>query len=513
MVAAVKYGLLIYFIFLLVVQMDLGVADNGDFFHYMTWFVSKPVGLEVNFPPPHTPAWIRRFFWYYLPYWEAGPPRFPTFFSSAPLFWLPGVILNKVFYSDSVIYLPIVTFPFRLALVVLLWGLLNGVEKALGTGWKGLLGMGTLGLPTVLMLSDTHFSAYMNSFYREYPTFLALLGVLGAVQVVRARPTPLRLLGLALAVALLASVRLSYALWAFLVIPWVYPAWRRSRHRGWVVLLYAACISLTVWVTWASLPRQVKGLYRYSSLFDGALVFSRRPDVHLRRLGMESAAVCVGHVFPPFPDYARCWPVLWPRVKYGYTLGVYIREPQALLRAWRHAADRLRRWRIAYGIHAPDDPTVGRRSAVPRLWSDLTRRLYPSGLGLLGLLGVYSWIFLVHRKSPAPWVASLSNLGLLVVTGAVTDVTVTLLGNGRTELSRTLFLARIMLDMATVLALHVTVMGGRIPSLLARLRLRQEAERDPSRSTMFQAVGRLGGREIEMGIDSPYSLFATRRSP
>ncbi|GBC85873.1 hypothetical protein HRbin11_02332 [bacterium HR11] len=472
MVAAMKYGLLIYFIFLLVVQMNVGVADNGDFSDYMTWFVSKPAGFEVNAPPPHTPAWVRRFFWYYLPYWEASPPRSPTFFSSAPLFWLPGVILNRVFYSDSIIYLPIVTFPFRLALVGLLWCLLNGVEKALGTGWKGLLGMATLGLPTVLMLSDSHFIGYMNSFYREYPAFLALLGVLGAVQMVRARPTPLRLLGLTLAVALLASARFSYVLWAFLVVPWVYPVWRRSRHRGWVALLYAACISIAAWATWASYPRELKGLYRYSSLLDGALVFSRRPDVHLRRLGMESAVVCVGHVFPPFPDYARCWPVLWPRLKFASTLGVYLREPQAFLRAWRYAADRLRRWHIAYGIHSPDDPTVGRRRAILCLWSGLTRRLYPPGLGLLGLLGLYGWLFFIHRRSSDPWVASLSSLGLLVVTGAVTDVTVTLLGNGRTELSRTLFLARVLLDTATILALHVATTGGRLQDLLARLRPR-----------------------------------------
>lgn len=470
MVAAAKYGLLIYFIFLLVVQMDIGVADNGDFSDYMTWFVSKPVGFEADAPPPHTPAWTRRFFWYYLPYWEASPPRSPTFFSSAPLLWLPGWILNKIFYSSQIIYLPVMTFPFRLALVVLLWGLLNGVEKALGTGWKGLLGMATLGLPAVLMLSDTHHIAFMNSFYREYPAFLALLGVLGAVGWVRRRPTPLRFLGLTLAVTLLGAIRPSYAVWALLVVPWVYPAWRRSRYRGWTAVLYVTCIPLTVWGVWTSYPAPLKGLYRYSSLFDGALLFSRRPDVHLRRLRMESAAVCVGHVFPPFPDYARCWPALWPRLKFAYTLGVYLREPQAFLRAWSHAATCLRRWHVRYGIHRPDDPSVGRRSPVLRLWSGWTRRLYPSGLGLLGLLGFYGWLFSIHRRSSDPWVASLSDLGLLIVAGVVTDVTVTLLGNGRTELSRTLFLSRTLLDMATILAFHVAATGRRVPSLLARLR-------------------------------------------
>jgi len=459
MATALKYGLLIYFVFLLTVQMDIGIADNGDFSDYMAWFVSKPAGFGVDAPPPHTPAWVRRYFFYYLPYWEASRPRRPAFFSSAPLLWLPGVLLNRVFYSNEIIYLPIVTFPFRLALVGLLWGLLNRVERDLGTGRRGRLGMVTLGLPAVWMLSDTHYVAYMNSFYREYPAFLALLGVLGAVWAVRTRPTPFRFVGLILALTLLASVRPSYAFWSLLVVPWVYSAWRRSPRRGWTAALYGVCIPLTVGAVWASYPPYLKGLYRYSSLFDGALVFSRHPDVHLRRLRMEAAAVCIGHVFPPFPDYARCWPVLWPRLKFQYTLGVYLREPQAFLQAWRHAADRLRRWHTAYGRHRPDDPTVGRRSPALQLWSGLTRRLYPPGWGLFGLLALYGWLFFVHRRSPEAWVAALSNLGLLVVVGAVTDVTVTLLGNGRTELSRTLFLSRTLLDMATVLALHVFLCG------------------------------------------------------
>ncbi|MCS7313629.1 MAG: hypothetical protein NZ742_12070, partial [Acidobacteria bacterium] len=341
----------------------------------------------------------------------------------------------------------------------LLGFLLHQVSKALGTGWKGLLGVLTLGFPTVLMVSDTHLIAFMNSFYREYPSFLALLGVLGAVLAVRRRPTFPRFLGLTLALGLLASIRPSYAFWGLLVIPWVYPAWRPSPRRGWTALLYMTCISVAVGAVWASYPPNLKGLYRYSSLFDGALFFSRRADDHLRRLGMESAAVCIGRVFPPFPDYDRCWPVLWPQLKYRYTLGVYAREPQALLRAWRYAADRLRNWRVNYGIHRLDDPTVGRRRATLHLWSDITRRLYPRGFGLWGLWGLYAGLFWVFRRSPVAWVAHLSNLGLLVVAGVVMDVTTTLLGNGRTELSRTLFLSRVLLDMATILALHVLLCG------------------------------------------------------
>ncbi|MCS7312993.1 MAG: hypothetical protein NZ742_08800, partial [Acidobacteria bacterium] len=94
LVTVAKYTLIIYLIILLYVQIDIGIADNGDFYHYMRWFVSKPAGFETNWPPPRTPDWKRRFFLYYLPYWETSPPppQLPSFFSSAPLLWWPGVI-------------------------------------------------------------------------------------------------------------------------------------------------------------------------------------------------------------------------------------------------------------------------------------------------------------------------------------------------------------------------------------------------------------------------------------
>lgn len=107
------------------VQMNLGVADNGDFTRAMTVFTSGPVRITPNWPDPGTQGelWSKRFFQYYIPHWKLDFPENLSltrrFKSSAYLLWFPGVLLNQALYNKSILNLEIMSIVAKIVLILL----------------------------------------------------------------------------------------------------------------------------------------------------------------------------------------------------------------------------------------------------------------------------------------------------------------------------------------------------------------------------------------------------------
>lgn len=151
-------------------QMDVGYADNGDFTRAMGVFTSGPIGFDVNWPDPVTQRdlWQRRFFKYYIPWWKLDYPEQMSidrrFKSAAYVLWWPGVILNSLIYSSSVLNLSVMSIPARLLLLLAVALLLYWMCDH--TSWHSIAATWLVGLGLAIILSSPY-SYAMNSFYFE----------------------------------------------------------------------------------------------------------------------------------------------------------------------------------------------------------------------------------------------------------------------------------------------------------------------------------------------------------
>ena len=443
---------LLLFVFMLVAQMDIGLADNGDFARYMGWYATRPMGFPDARLKPKSDLWNRRYFHAYLPYWRAGRSGRKPEFSSAELFWLPGVILNRLLVSREVLYFPLVTFPLRVALVLLFWMILRRLQSDGAGEAAAVPAFVWTGLALAFMWADTRYIVYLNSFYREYAAFLTAMGLAICMVGFRRAPRSGWCLALVLSAGLLAANRPSYAACGVWIPLFVYPSWKRLPRKWLWAMVFGASVFLPAVAIVRTTPEWAQGTYRYSSLFDGALYFSRRPEDHLHRLGWGAGRVCVGHTHPSFPHFSECLPVYRDRVGFRHTLGVYLREPAAFWRGFRYALTQLSNFRVPFGYHRLGDPTAHKRREWLQAWSRTTNFLYPGGAWMVLLLGAYGVLFEVARRRAEAPAADVGWIGLAALAACVMDTAVTLLGNGKTEMIRTLYLSRVWLDIATIAA-------------------------------------------------------------
>lgn len=421
----------------------------------MVLFTDKPVGFQVNAPPPHTQEWSDRYFFYYLPYWHVSRPHIPVILSSAELWWMPGVVLNHIFLSNKVLYLPFVTLPFRLALVTMMTCLLGvGYRRSLTHG-NAILRLWILGIPLLFMLSDTSSIAYMNSFYREYPAFLSLIGLFLSFLWLGEKATPLRFLVFTSFLASLAANRLSYVYWIVLAPLFLLFSWKGQRRKFWLIPLSLFLTLPPSLMCGLHIPNWLLTAYRYNSLFDGALYFSRQPEQHLQRLKLDSYSFCIGQNFPPLPHYKECYPKLKDHVRFTHVLSVYFHEPSALVRGMVYALDSLQNIQPPFPIHSKADPIRSSQRRITYTWSRLTQWIYPQGIGMVLFLFAQALLLLTGLLQNEKSIRRISLLGLLSWFGIFTDCFVTLLGNGKTEMQRTLFLSHALLDITTLITIFV----------------------------------------------------------
>jgi len=454
-------------------QRDIGLADNGDFTSAIKLFTSGPVGFEPNWPPAGTEDWNQRFFHFWIPRWKLDwPLGRPT--SSAVALWLPGVALNHLLYSREVLYFPIVSlFPkvLLLASFVLLFRWIDASNLAR----RAVLCI-ALGAPMALMLTTTDYIAYLNSFYRETASLVFLFLTLASFLFLNQRPqSTLRFLVCLAAVLLLATAKPSSVYWPLVACPLLF--YLRDERNGradysallkglgiGLALMLALLLSVLIYAS-----RQSK-VYSYHSLFYGALTWSDHPSTHLAELGMKDGLECIGQsAYSPIGS--ECVSRYERKLSYLNTVQVIFREPIVMFRMIGHAADRMQDISIEHlGKYSFDDPRAQshtydilpgaeeqrlRDSAVDTpldLWTTLKFKFFPIGYALGIVLFLYLCLF-VHGFRRAGFYRALSIPGLLTTIACPIDMLVALLGDGRRELIKHLFLANVLFDVASIACL------------------------------------------------------------
>jgi hypothetical protein len=457
------------------VSGDFGLADNGDFTRNNRWITSGPMGFAVNWPEKNTPDWDRRFFRYWLPdwqlHWKRTRPR-----TSAIVFWLPGALLNCLFYSRQVLSLPVLSIPARAAvcafvLLVLVWARsAPRPEQRFGLTL-------IMGLPIALLLTTRDCAAYLNTFYQETASLLFALAFIASLVYLRRAPrSHVRWVICGLSLTLLCTAKASCFHWAALGTGFVLALRTGSKVKLRAVLtagVWAAALAA------ASLKFTDPGngsTTSYNSLFTGILPFSACPQRHLDRLGLSDALCCIGH--SAFTPVGTAFLQRHPRDEHHQgALNVILHEPAVLARAVFYVATQMGDLSLDYlGHYAPTDPRSTSERLVPaaegvrvwvpsrdsflNVWSWAQFHAFPRGwllLGSLFLLGTLAISGL--RRAGLEGEASL--VVLVAVVACVMEMTVAIVGDGRQELIKHLFLANVLFSIALIAT--IARLGLRIP--------------------------------------------------
>ena len=462
------------------VQFRTGLADNGDYTRSIKFFSSGPEGIQPNFPPRNTPLWYSRFYEYWLPNWTLRRHR-EKVVTSAALLWLPGVLASAAAASPTV-SLPWLSLVPRALLLGELWVLLRWARRQPAGRWLPW----TLGLPLVLLLTTTDNAAYLNSFYQEAASQVFVLPAVFSLVYLRARPSWLRLGGAVACVALLTAAKSSTIYWPLLTLPFGLYAWtardpaRWRRRAGPILTVGLALACLLTFGARRLTEYHEANVNPYHSLFYGTLMFSRHPAEHLQRLGLADGAACIG--VSAYNERGKAYfNAHLARMSFRNTLSTLAHEPSILCRMGYFGLCSMQDISLEYlGKYAADDPRLlhgppwpgagsgseqrlwnaPQESNWANLWSNVKFHIFPTGTSLALTLAGFAGFCLWQFRAPGTG-GDLAFAGLLATLAVAADLAVAMLGEGRHELIKHLYLANLLFDLAAIACLNGVLLWWR----------------------------------------------------
>ncbi len=283
---------------ILVSFVSFGVADNGDFTRYFGYYVERPLGMAVNWPPHGTEEWKARFFLEPVRFWDEAKTQSVTipWFTSAHITWQIGKWLNNAVRGDGVVDILLISFPL-LTIHILSYLYLC----------KFSLRNTSSSSPIILLsflFSDGLFIAYYNSFFAEGLAFLCTLIVTGVFAVHLYRPVPngnFRIyvwicLGLTLLICISKRQYAYFLCISLIYATYLYLTDKKSKFRlargiGAFVLFSLATIA-SLWLGRSGNPQELAAarVTSYHSIYYGILTHSSAPEQLLEKLNLPASS-------------------------------------------------------------------------------------------------------------------------------------------------------------------------------------------------------------------------------
>jgi hypothetical protein len=458
-------------------QRGTGLADNGDFLRGIRLFTSGPVGFESGWEQPNAQEFQRRFFEFWLPDWKESP-RIARPNSSALLLWAPG-LLADAFITPGRVHLPTLAWVHKLLLLGFLcaaaW--ISFSFPGAATSARRYAFALLLGLPLLLMFATADYTVYLASFYQESASFVYGVFFVGALALLKAKPTRARFWGALALLALLATAKRSNLYWPLLGVPALFYAYPASGAGARRLLVAAAWIVGLTGASWMITAPNAHPANPYHSLYYGLLPLSDRPAEHLERLGLAGSGECVGRVAYK-PPGTQCLQKAGDKASFGSVLDVLAHEPVLAFRVAGFTLDRMQDLSLDYlGHFAQGDP---RHAPIPmteaqvieahymrasgtstgfNAWSEFKFRFFPRGVALAAVLAGLL-VFFASSLRRAGWSGALALAGCVATVACGLDMAVAAMGDGRYELIKHLFMANTMFDLALILGVNAAALRG-----------------------------------------------------
>jgi hypothetical protein len=457
-----QYALILVWLALNLGNLQFGLADNGDWIRLSAWFASTPVGFD-GFQIDHAaPNYLARYFTYWLPLWHLDLASQGLILSSVLLFWLPGILLNQLFFSPIVLFLPWLSLVPRLLVLALLLGIFRWIEE--NTHRKTIFYL-TLALPLVLITSSLDYIAYFNTFYQETAAFIGILLLLWGGYALREQFTLSRFCFFMLALFFLTLARVSLIYWPFLAITFIWPIVKRAENPPYffVALLFsAAMVWLGLKITSNTSMREINSI---NAIYTGILPFSVDPQQHLSDLRLQGSEVCIDNIDYYADSRTWCMAQFQPQLTHKTGMQMLIAEPAILLRQFMYVASEMQQLHLSgfdylpfnLGNYAPglEHPTW---YAWLNIWSIFKSAWFPRRWALLISLVVFTVVFMRSFRR-VPRHATLSRLGLMLLAGLLIDMLLVINGDGKYELTKHLYLSNLMFDLDLLLAINLLILN------------------------------------------------------
>jgi hypothetical protein len=277
-------------------------------------------------------------------------------------------------------------------------------------------------------------------------------------------------------VLLLATSKLANLYLLPLATPFVFYAWclkKDVKLSAKAVLLFNTALITLLIFTVANLVSVLTTKFSstqantYHSLFYGALTFSDRPSAHLQYLGIDGDAVQCVNTSAYSLIGSACLAKYRNQMSFYNTIRVIYREPQVMFRMLTHVFNNMQDVSLEYlGKYSLDDPRSKTSSPVPmgveerfrlpttqaiplNLWSELKFKFFPTGHALsFTIIGFIVWFVWVLKRSGVQ--QELAFVGLFSTIACVADMVVAVLGDGRYELVKHLFLSNVLFDIGAI---------------------------------------------------------------
>jgi hypothetical protein len=467
----IALGLVVVLTAGLFLRLNEGPADNNDYIRAMGWITSGPATMQEDWPAATSEQFNKRFFRYWIPYWKLDWPGRPEILSSTALLWLPGALLNSLFYSRHVVYQPILSILPRLLFVLFLVGALRWVDSfGPRPANRSALKL-AIGVPLAFAPMATDYVRMFNTFYLETGTFVYLLLFLASLVVLHRNPASVGCcVFCSLALALLATAKVGNIYWPLFALPFLLTTVCQPRRmfRAVAVSVTAFSIAAAVFPS-AEIPiNRECGVFQ--SLYHGLLTFSRNPRAHLARLQLDDTAAYLGqHSNLPGPS---AWLHAHPGcLTYLATLRVLVYEPAAGLRAMHFAAKAMQGTAPQMGTRAEGDTAPRPRYLPQDAWCQLKVRCFPRGFALFVALSTFAGTFMLGLSAQGVS-RELSLVGLVAAVACFVEMAAQVLGAGTLDLTRHLLVANFLFDLSLMAFLGALTSYGSQAVARAMVRVR-----------------------------------------
>jgi hypothetical protein len=452
-------GIILYLLFF---GRFIGVADNGDFLRMMSttglnYYDANETYADRFFSFSHSRFAYENLFKGFYP-------------SSQILLILIPRLLGGLFHG-SFFDIRLLGAVYALLLLASSWLLVK--HNARGSYLTGLL----LGAGILFVFYDIGYLAYFNSLYGEPVSlvFMLLAFALGLRLTAMEKPTPKVLTLFFIAVLFLtcskiqnAPIGIAFAL-IFLRLSFLKGEgnWRK------LALRFSVSIFLVSVILYVAAPKDLKHINLYQTVFFGIL--NQSPDVRgdLRDLGLpERLEVLAGtNYFQNDTVIKQNDPSLGPdfydRVSHKDVLFFYLKHPSRLIAGMEYAAGNSMSIRPYYlgNYEKTEHQPAGALSYSYSTWSQFKNKHVPHTLGFLGIFYVVYFAVALFQYFRTREVRGRMAGELLMLLGliGIFSFLVPILGDGRADIGKHLFMFNVSFDMMVV------VMFGWVLHRLTRL--------------------------------------------
>lgn len=423
----------------------VGMADNGDFLRIM-----GTIGLD--YPDPSLSFSDKYFGWFIreLAMKDMGLGGYATT-SLVPVLAAKGLawLLNGgVFDMRFLALLYVLLFLYGT------WLLLRHNKR------RSPLVNAAAAILFVILFADIGYSAYYNSLYSEPTAFVFLLLTLGFVTRILRRPHPdtRSLVGFGICAVFLIGAKVQNAPIGLLLALFSLRLAGLRQGGGWRkrCLWLAGILAVVSLATYFSLPREIKIINQYQTVFYGVLKDSPTPERDLEELGLPvKLAVNAGTNYFEGAPISQRDPVFdreyYPRFSHLKVGLFYLKHPDRFLDKMELAAEQGMTIRPYYlgGFEKSEGLKAGELSYAFSFWSEFKHRVLPNKLWFIAGVFVAYYIVLVSRYLQAfrardrMYLEVLAGIGLVALFQFVTPV----IGDGEADLAKHLFGFNVSFDL------------------------------------------------------------------